>query len=105
MREQYHREYDVLATLPPHPNIVRLLAFFYDRLGDSLPDMEQFDALRNHARSMSLMLVMEYHPTTLAEAARRLREARQLTVSGFMFQVFNKTVFKYSLGTLSNNLS
>ena len=90
MREQFDREYEVLATLPPHPHVVRLLAFFYDRLGDSLPEMAQFDALRDRARSVSLLLVMEYHPMTLAEAARRLRAENQLTVSCHVFQSINK---------------
>ena len=80
----------MLAILPPHPHVVRLLAFFYDRLGDSLPEMAQFDALRDHARSVSLLLVMEYHPTTLAEAARRLRAENQLTVSCHLCQSIKK---------------
>ena len=69
-----------MAVLPRHKNIVRMLAFFYDRLGESLPDMAQFDALRDHARSISLLLVFEYHPKNLAQVSRQLRESGQLTV-------------------------
>ena len=57
-----------------------MMAFFYDRLGESLPDMAQFDALRDHARSISLLLVLEYHPNNLKQVSRRLRDAGQLTV-------------------------
>ena len=81
MRESFQREYNILAVLPPHRNIVRLVAFFYDRLRDHLPDMAQFNALRDYARSISLLLVLEYHPTTLKEASQQLRQSGQLTVS------------------------
>ena len=80
MRETFKTEYSILAVLPRHKNIVRMLAFFYDRLGESLPDMAQFDALRDHARSISLLLVFEYHPKNLAQVSRQLRESGQLTV-------------------------
>ena len=92
LRDFYHNEYEVLSTLPPNRNIVRLHAFFYDRLGDNLPAMQQFDAIRNQARSLSLFLVMEHHPTTLAAACRQMREAGRLSVSS-MEVIMNRTIY------------
>ena len=92
IRESFHKEYTILAALPFHRNIVRMFAFFYDRLRENLPQMAQFDAVRDYARNVSLLLVLEYHPSTLAEVSRRLRQSGQLTVSLSLLQL-NPFVF------------
>ena len=80
MRDLFKGEYAIHGALPAHPNIVRLLAYFFDRLRVSLPGMEQFDALGDYTKNESLMLVLEYHPRTLEEVCRQLRQSGKLTV-------------------------
>ena len=73
--------------MPPHPNIIRLFAFFYDRINvESLPDLPP--TVAENARMLSLFLVMEHIPRTLEQGAARLREEGNLTA---------KQVMKWSL--------
>ena len=81
MREHFEGEFAVHRALPAHRNIVRLVAYFFDRLRDSLPGIKQFDALGDYTKNESLMLVLEYHPRTLEAVSRQLRRSGQLTVS------------------------
>lgn len=63
VRQQHENEYQTLAILPKHPNIVNLFAFFFDRL-----DSNQFQLPAEstvQARSISLFMIMEYQPRTL----------------------------------------
>lgn len=62
----------------PHPNIIRLYAFFYDRLSSEVFSELPPEAAEN-ARTLSLFLVMEHIPETLEQAAKDLRKTGRLT--------------------------
>ena len=80
LRRAYENEYKLLATLPFHDNIIRLLAFFYDRVSGNLPGIDHFDVLRNHRRKLSMFLVMDFLPVTLEALSEQYRNSRRLTV-------------------------
>lgn len=62
----------------PHRNIIRLFAFFYDRVHpESLPNLPP--AAAENARMLSLFLIMEHIPKTLEQAALDLRSTGKLT--------------------------
>lgn len=87
VRNFYQTEYQALCAMPPHPNIIRLYAFFYDRINtESLPDLPP--AVAENARMLSLFLVMEHIPRTLEQEAAALRKEGKLTA---------KQVMKWSL--------
>ena len=81
-RQNFQNEFNILATLPFHENIIRLKAFFYDRMGISLPGMQQFDAFSEGAQTLSLYLVMEHLPINLDTLSKEYRNNGKLTVRG-----------------------
>ncbi|XP_065831718.1 cyclin-dependent kinase 11B-like [Oscarella lobularis] len=79
VRSYYKSEYDVLSSLPRHNNIVRLYAFFYDRIDPSqFPDLPP--EVAEEARALSLFLVLEDHPSSLDAVAESARQENKLTV-------------------------
>ncbi|XP_065885174.1 uncharacterized protein [Dysidea avara] len=58
-RGEFKNEYEILSQLLPHPNILQLYAFFYDRIDPNLVPGMKSNAAQN--RSISLFMVMDYH--------------------------------------------
>ncbi|XP_065843244.1 serine/threonine-protein kinase PINK1, mitochondrial-like isoform X2 [Oscarella lobularis] len=75
---RYRSEYDVLLALPRHKNIVRLYAFFYDKIDSS--QFPELPANVAEARALSLFLVLEDHPSTLEAVIEIARQENKLTV-------------------------
>ena len=76
--------------MSPHPNIVRLYAFFYDRL----PDLSTFalpPIVVENARTLSLFLIMEFILDTLQDVTESYRSSGKLT---------GKQVMKWTLQIL-----
>jgi hypothetical protein len=64
-RVQFQNEYEILCNLPPHPNIINMYAFFFDRAN---PDVSpEFKRVGRNVRTMSLFLLMDEHPMSLKE--------------------------------------
>ncbi|XP_065196441.1 uncharacterized protein LOC135827931 [Sycon ciliatum] len=78
IRREFQNEYELLAMLPPHPNVIRLCAFFFDRIGKNLPDLPP--EVRERARSMSLFIVLEYVPLNLEAVCLEKRVSNRITV-------------------------
>ncbi|MFN4352912.1 MAG: protein kinase domain-containing protein, partial [Hylemonella sp.] len=74
------REFQTLSDMPPHPNVITLLAFLTKRLTrpiyDLLPD--GFRLLVGGAANPVLALIMPLHPRTLEAAAAAGAEPAQL---------------------------
>lgn len=68
-REEYKNEYEVLSQLLPHPNIIQLHAFFYDRMEPSL-----VPGIKHPTRSISLFMVMDFHSLDMEENIKELCE-------------------------------
>ena len=83
VRSFYENEYSALCAMVPHPNIVRLFAFFYDRITlECLPDLPP--AAAENAQTLSLFLVMEHIPQTLQQVVTDLRKSGKLTAKQVM---------------------
>ncbi|CAI7991881.1 Serine/threonine-protein kinase PINK1, mitochondrial [Geodia barretti] len=64
-RVQFQNEYEILCNLPPHPNIIHMYAFFFDRAN---PDVSpEFKRVGRNVRTMSLFLLMAEHPMSMKE--------------------------------------
>ena len=76
--------------MTPHPNIMRLFAFFYDRLsGVSEHDLPEI--VKENAHTFSLFLIMEHIPQTLekhVDNLRKLGELKAHSIMGWILQVF-----------------
>ncbi len=75
MRQDYQNEYEVLCMLPPHPNIIHMWAFFYDRVD---PGASKFfkKVGKSNIRTMSLFILMDQHPSSMADLMGTLVENR-----------------------------
>lgn len=65
VRRQFENEYQVLCQLSPHPNIIHMYAFFFDRADPSVS--QYFKRVGVHQGKMSLFLLMDEHPMSMKE--------------------------------------
>ena len=76
VRSNFRNEYDILSGLPPHDNIVKLFAFFYDR-------PKAYPKLRQCGEGLALCMLMEQLAQNMQEHINSLRRASGLMVSDF----------------------
>ena len=76
VRSTFRNEYDILSGLPPHDNIVKLFAFFYDR-------PKAYPKLRQCGEGMALCMLMEQLAQNMQEHINSLRRANGPMVSDF----------------------
>ena len=65
VRRQFENEYQVLCQLSPHPNIIHLYSFFYDRADPGAS--QYFKRVGKNQGKMSLFLLMDEHPMSMKE--------------------------------------
>lgn len=82
VRRQFENEYQVLCQLPPHPNIVHLNAFFYDRADPNASS--HFRRCGVNQGKMSVFLLMDEHPMSMKEQLATLVESLGPKVSSLM---------------------
>ena len=66
-RDEFKNEYEILSQLLPHPSILQLHAFFYDRM-----DPDWVPGIKQQNRSISLFMVMDYHTLDMEENIKDL---------------------------------
>ena len=66
-RDEFKNEYEILSQLLPHPSILQLHAFFYDRMDPNL-----VPGITQQNRSISLFMVMDYHTLDMEENIKDL---------------------------------
>lgn len=74
VRQDHQNEYQVLCQLPPHENIIHMWAFFFDRLNPEVSSL--FKKAGKNARTMSLFILMDEYPSSMAEQLKQLIENR-----------------------------
>jgi hypothetical protein len=87
IQTHYQDEFKTLFLIPSHPNIIKLFAFFYDRLNRlseyELPEIVS-ENVRDNAETLSLFLIMEHIPQTLESHVNSLREFGELEAHSVM---------------------
>lgn len=68
VRSNFRNEYDILSGLPPHDNIVKLFAFFYDR-------PKAYPKLKQCGEGLALCMLMEQLSQNMQEHINSLRRA------------------------------
>ncbi|XP_003388321.1 PREDICTED: uncharacterized protein LOC100631577 [Amphimedon queenslandica] len=68
-RDQHKNEYEVLSSIPPHKNIVRLFAFFYDR-----PKAHPKLSRENCSEGIALCIMMEQLSQNMEYQLKPLRQ-------------------------------
>ena len=74
VRSKFRNEYDILSGLPPHDNIVKLFAFFYDR-------PKAYPKLKQCGEGIALCMLMEQLSQNMQEHINSLRRANGPMVS------------------------
>ena len=74
VRSNFRNEYDILSGLPPHDNIVKLFAFFYDR-------PKAYPKLKQCGEGLALCMLMEQLSQNMKEHINSLQKANGPMVS------------------------
>ncbi len=79
-KKEFHKEYDALCLLPPHENIIHMWAFFIDTCDPSV--MKSMKRLTGeNKKTKSLFILMDEHPTNMADYMEKLVSSRGPKVS------------------------